>query len=72
MNTSSPNQIGLHVEIFRIDCFPFTCKCSDSLLKGNDLLKEGHSEQSWPNNKQCNVDTHMDINHLAGRRDSGC
>lgn len=47
-------------------------KCSDSLLKGNGILKVGHSEQNWPNNKHCNVDTDMDINHLVGQSDSGC
>lgn len=56
LNTFYPNQIGIHVEIVRIACFPFTCKCSDSLLQGKSIVKAGHSEQSWSNYKPCDVD----------------
>lgn len=32
-NTSSPDEIEIYIEI----CSPFTCKCSDYLLKSNGI-----------------------------------
>lgn len=59
-NTSSPNQVDIYVEICIFECSPFTCKCSDYLLKDNGILKVGYTKQVWPVDKHCNRVTEND------------